>query len=195
MAPIPLSNSPSATIPALPEPIPVNANHTSQTPSKKRKRKDEKPHILHQSTFRRQTWTYLHLTLITPSLTTSTTKPTTTTAITSTPPTLDPLTISPLLTQPLAQYLGTTGAATPIDILKTAGRDVWIRVPRQDARALRASLSTWVGSCDAESVPGVGLEEEGRRVRVAWRVVGESGVMRGEGDEDGRGLFDGLNWI
>ncbi|KAH7073699.1 hypothetical protein BKA63DRAFT_604030 [Paraphoma chrysanthemicola] len=192
MAPISFSKSPPATIPSAPEPTPVLAN-PSQTPSKKRKRKDEKPHILHQSTFRRPEWTYLHLTLITPSLTT-TSKPTTATDTAPSPTALDPLTVSPLLTQPLSQYLGTTGAAVPIDILKTGGRDVWIRVPRQDARALRASLSSWVGSCDVESVPGVEFSEEGRRVRVAWRVVGESGTVGGcvlGGKGDGRGLFDG----
>jgi ribonuclease P/MRP protein subunit POP8 len=63
-------------------------------------------------------------------------------------------------------------------------------VPRQDARVLRASLSTWAGSCDADGVPGVDAEE-GRRVRVAWRVVGEAGTVLGGCCGDGSGMFGG----
>ncbi|KAF2033545.1 hypothetical protein EK21DRAFT_58655 [Setomelanomma holmii] len=150
-----------------------------QPTSKKSKRKrnpDTKPHILHQSTFRRPTWSYFHLTLITPSSLATTTSQTPTSPSQSSSADIDPITISPLLTQALRDYLGTTGAAIPIDILKTCGQDVWIRVPRQDARAVRAGLSTWIGACDGEQIPGVGGEG---RLRVAWRVVGEAGTVLG----------------
>lgn len=65
---------------------------------------------------------------------------------------------------------------------------MWIRIQREDARGLRAALSSWQGSCDAEKIPGV--EEVGGRVKVAWRVVSEEASVLGvhEG-ADGRGMF------
>ena len=65
------------------------------------------------------------------------------------------------------------------------GRDAWIRVPRQDARGFRAALSGWVGSAERENVPGGDEGEGGGRVRVAWRVKGESGTVLGIGGEGG----------
>ena len=153
---------------------------TLHSEAKKRKRKEKETHILHQTTFRKPTWTYFHLTLITPG--TASVPPSSTT----TPPTthnLDALTVSTLLSHPLTAYLGTTGAAIPLDILHTPWRDAYIRVPRQDAQGFRAALSGWVGGCDAGSLPGV---RETGRVNVAWRVVGEGGslgLLRGDGGE------------
>ncbi|KAF2128946.1 hypothetical protein P153DRAFT_397158 [Dothidotthia symphoricarpi CBS 119687] len=141
--------APSANLPNPPSP-------TNPQPSQKRKRKPASPshpHILHSATFRHPQWTYLHLLLVTPS---STTPKTPTTDI-------DPIAVSTLLTHPLSAYLGTTGSAIPIDIVKTRGREVWVRVPRGDARAVRAGVSGWVGGWEGE--------------RVAWRVLGEGGVL------------------
>lgn len=68
------------------------------------------------------------------------------------------------------------GTAIPVDILKTAGRDVWIRVPRQDVRGVRAALGSWIGRVEGEDV-GV----EGGKVGVAWKVLGGAGVLGGMG--------------
>ena len=65
------------------------------------------------------------------------------------------------------------GAAVPIDILKTEGRSVWIRVPRQDARGVRAALTSWAGSVEGADV-GLGV---GGRVGVTWKIGGQSGVL------------------
>lgn len=190
---------------AMPDavPSPNSRSDPPQESSKKRKRKEkETPHILHQSTFRKPRWAYLHLCLITPGTAShapasSTHASSTTSAATTSDdnpalaqpaqPTshLDPLTVSTLLSHPLTAYLGTTGAAIPIDILKTAGREVWVRIPRQDARGFRAGLGAWVGSCAGDDVPG--LEGGGGgRVKVAWRVLGGSdvlGLLGGDGSE------------
>ncbi|KAF2660753.1 hypothetical protein K491DRAFT_588492 [Lophiostoma macrostomum CBS 122681] len=187
-------NPPTAT---APDPTPASP------PSKKRKRK-EKPHILHTATFKKPTWTYLHIELVTPDSTvsTSTSTPHTEPAPTQsshppptqnshTTPSLDPVTISTLLTPALSSFLGLTGSAIPLDILKTAGRHVWLRVARQDARAVQAGLAGWIGQCEGALVPGV--VEKGR-VRVAWRVNGVSGVLGGlvaEGEGGGGDLFEG----
>ncbi|EMD59447.1 hypothetical protein COCSADRAFT_258776 [Bipolaris sorokiniana ND90Pr] len=134
--------------------------------------KPEKPaHILHQTTFRKQTWSYLHLTLTSPSF------PSSTSSTSTLQPDISPLLISPLLTSALRTYLGTMGAAIPVDILKTAGSEVWIRVPRQDVRGVRAALGSWVGRVEGEDV---GVEEG--KIGVAWRVLGGAGVLGGVGD-------------
>lgn len=147
---------------------------------KKRKRKEKETHILHQTTCRKPTWAYFHLTLIAPG-TAALPSPSFTTS--SNTRDLDALTVSALLLQPLTAYLGTTGSAIPIDILHTQGRSAYVRIPSQDARVFQAGLSGWIGNCDAGSVSGV---EEGGRVRVAWRVVAEGGslgLFRGSGEE------------
>ncbi|KAF2250502.1 hypothetical protein BU26DRAFT_264524 [Trematosphaeria pertusa] len=212
MAPLRHPTTPSALAPAPPltastnptlpsstaEPSTAIATATTENPHpKKRKRKEKAhPHILHHATFRAHAWVYFNLCLVTPSVTSTSTS--TSTPFNPPPDSatadidIDALTVSTLLTPLLSAFLGLTGSAVPIDILKTQGRDVWIRVPRQDARAVRASLSGWVGWCDARLVPG-GAEEDGGRgkVRVAWRVVGEEeglGVLS-VGGGDGMSLF------
>ncbi|RMJ28377.1 hypothetical protein PHISP_00764 [Aspergillus sp. HF37] len=108
-----------------------------------------------QFTSRNPSWTYLKLQLINQPNTSSTT-------------TLDALTARTLLTSALSQFLGLTGTAIPIDILKISSsespspqdqRVVWIRVPREDASAVVAALSSWIGG---SKTSGGG--------NVAWRV-------------------------
>lgn len=44
-----------------------------------------------------------------------------------------------------------------------------------------------MGSCDGEGIPGAGASGEGGKVKVAWRVLGEGGVLGvlgGGGEED-----------
>lgn len=162
--------------------VPVDVKDPTATPqdAKKRKRKEKETHILHQTTFRKPTWSYLHLALVTPG---TASQPLSASAAELVSRDIDALTVSTLLLQPLTAYLGITGSAVPIDILHAQGRNAYIRIPRQDARAFRAGLSGWIGSCDAGSVPGV---KEGGRVNVAWRVVAEGkslGLLRGAGGE------------
>ncbi|KAF2205430.1 hypothetical protein GQ43DRAFT_357992, partial [Delitschia confertaspora ATCC 74209] len=106
----------------------------------KRKRKVENTnHVLHQSTFKKPSWSYFHLSLIMPSI------PNYKSPVEAESPSIDPITILSLLQSPLSSFLGTHGASITIDILKIVSRDVWIRVPRQDASAIEAALSNWVG--------------------------------------------------
>lgn len=93
-------------------------------------------------TLRKPPYSYLHLTLQ---------------SLQSNPPqTLDEITARSYLTAALQQYLGLTGAAIPIDILKVEGRSVWIRVPRDDEVAVTSAVSQWV------STKGVSLRIEAR---------------------------------
>lgn len=161
-------------------PVASASDPRSTQNAKKRKRKEKETHVIHQTTFRKPTWSYFHLTLVTPGTASQTPSAS---ATPSDSRDIDALTVSTLLMQPLTAYLGITGSAVPIDILHTQGRNAHIRIPRQDARPFRAGLSNWIGGCDAGSVPGV---KEGGRVNVAWRVVAEGGslaLMRGTGEE------------
>src|SRR5271163_4408291 len=81
-------------------------------------------------TLRGSPYTYLHLSL------TNITKSTDRAA-------LDDITARTYLTSALSQYLGLTGSAIPIDILKVADQDLWIRVPEQDASAVVAAVGQW----------------------------------------------------
>ena len=91
-------------------------------------------------TIRHPPFTYFHLTL----LTSSNSYPI------SSAPSIDILTARAHLTSALSQFLGITGTAIPIDFLKVEDRDVWIRVPREDAAAVAGAVSQWVGM-DGES--------------------------------------------
>lgn len=62
------------------------------------------------------------------------------------------------------QFLGLTGSAISIDILKVEGRECWVRVPREGLSPLIAAVGGWVGGSGA----GAGGMEE----RVGWRVRG-----------------------
>ncbi|KAF2443400.1 hypothetical protein P171DRAFT_521963 [Karstenula rhodostoma CBS 690.94] len=165
-----------------PLPLSTASSHPPSTPAEPRpkKRKTAPPSTLHTSTLRPQ-HTYFHLRLTTPT-------PTSPSSSSSGPAHLDPLTIRTLLTPPLQSYLGLTGAGIPIDILKSEGKDVWVRVRGEDARALQAGVGAWVGGVEGGLVPGEGGEEGSgeKRVRVAWRVVRRGGRL---GGGDGGELF------
>jgi len=97
-------------------------------------------------------FSYAHLSLLTAS--TSPQKPT-----------LDEITVRSYLTSALTQFLGLSGAAISIDILKVEsaagkkldeGGEVWVRVPREDLAPFLAAVGGWVG--------------EGGN--VGWRVKG-----------------------
>lgn len=89
---------------------------------------------------------------------------------------LDDLTAKSYITSALTQFLGIHGSAISIDILKTEGKDVWIRVMREDASAAVAALGGWLR--------GRGNADE----QLGWRVKGRGnwlGGLVGEGDVEG----------
>ncbi|KAI9857000.1 MAG: hypothetical protein M1824_005032 [Vezdaea acicularis] len=96
-------------------------------------------------TSRQSQWGYIHLTRI------------------STPPpkdALDLLTAKTNLTAALTQFLGLTGSGIPVDILKVEEQDLWIRVQREDMKAVVAAAGGWVG-----------IRKEGEE---SWRVRGHN---------------------
>ncbi|KAK5208427.1 hypothetical protein LTR67_009003 [Exophiala xenobiotica] len=79
------------------------------------------------------------------------------------------------LTAALQQYLGLTGTAIEIDILKVEGAHIWIRVPRDDESAVTAALSQWCSSAEGS----VSLRVE---ARGSWL----GGVAASGGATDGK---------
>lgn len=73
------------------------------------------------------------------------------------PPDLDLLTARSCITAAVTQFLGLTGSAISVDILKVDQKECWIRVPREDLSVAVAALGAWIG----------GTELGGR---IGWRV-------------------------
>lgn len=103
-------------------------------------------------------------------------QPGTPTAIQNQP--LDALTARTYLNSAFSQFLGLSGTAISVDILKiestppeNIGASVkqllWIRVPRQDARAVVTALSSWVGGDRSGQDTG----------SVAWKVCAKGNFL------------------
>lgn len=107
-------------------------------------------------TIRNPPFSYLHLTLLAPATTA-----------------FDLLTARAHLTSALNQFLGITGTAISVDFLKIEGRDVWVRVPREDGAAVVSAISGWVGG-------------EG----VAWRIRAKGDWLGAVVAGGGRRIFE-----
>ncbi|KZF22599.1 hypothetical protein L228DRAFT_238533 [Xylona heveae TC161] len=99
----------------------------------------------------------------------------------SAPPSVDNITVRTNLTTALHQFLGLTGTAIPIDLLKVQGRQAWLRVAQEDMGAVVAAVSGWVGgggtTADAES--------------IGWRVHATGNWLAGMISGGGQELFHG----
>lgn len=98
-------------------------------PSKKRSYPN-KSAVLHQNTLRHPQWTYFHLSLFT-------------TAAKS--PEHDALTARQNLSSALSKMWGLTGWSMIIDILKLEGPELWVRIPRDNAKIFHEAVATWIG--------------------------------------------------
>ncbi|KAH8162103.1 hypothetical protein CIB48_g6143 [Xylaria polymorpha] len=65
---------------------------------------------------------------------------------------LDALQVKSYCTAALNQFLGATGVAIPLDILKVEGQSCWLRLPRDDLGAFAAAITAWQGT-KQDSVP------------------------------------------
>jgi ribonuclease P/MRP protein subunit POP8 len=80
----------------------------------------------------------------------------------STPQTdLDELTVRTHITSALTQFLGLTGSAIPVDVLKVEGQVCWIRVPREDLSPVIAAVGGWTGSAEAGGKVGLRVRASG----------------------------------
>ncbi len=98
------------------------------------------------------------------------------------PPTpLDQITARTHLTSALQQFLGLTGSAIPIDILKVEKKEVWIRVPREDRVTAVAAVGGWVSTASTR--------DDGS-VQTGWRVKGASDWLANLVAGNGSDLFE-----
>ncbi|RAL10019.1 uncharacterized protein BO97DRAFT_145407 [Aspergillus homomorphus CBS 101889] len=104
---------------------------------------------------------------------------------------LDPLTARTYLSAALNQFLGLSGTAISIDILKIEApsgsanaKTIWIRVPEPDASAVVAALSSWVGGSSSSG----GGEATGNG-NVAWRVCAKGNFLGAILNGSGADLF------
>lgn len=113
---------------------------------KKRKKlpSSHKGHEITSTTIKTPQWSYLHLSLMTDS---------------SAKPVLDNLSVKKYLTTAFSHFLGMTGASIAVDILKVEGDECWIRVPREDASAVKAAVGSWIGG--NEKVGSLGWKIKG----------------------------------
>ena len=59
---------------------------------------------------------------------------------------LDELQVRAHLSAALTSFLGVTGAAVAVDVLKVEGRRFWVRVPRDDLAPFAAAAAAWPGA-------------------------------------------------
>ncbi|TRX96247.1 hypothetical protein FHL15_002971 [Xylaria flabelliformis] len=59
---------------------------------------------------------------------------------------LDALQVRSYCTAALKQFLGVTGMAIPLDILKVEGQSCWLRLPRDHLGAFAAAITAWQGT-------------------------------------------------
>lgn len=103
------------------------------TSAAQKQQKSTKGHEITTKTIKAPPFSYLYLELISES---------------SSGIELDDLTVRSYIVAALAQFLGLTGSAISVDILKVEGRECWIRVPREDLSPVMAALGGWVGGND-----------------------------------------------
>lgn len=114
----------------------------SEDSSKTAKSKPNRGHEITTRTIKNPAFSYVCLELI------------------SDPPTkieLDTLTVRSYLTASFTQFLGLTGSAISVDILKVDQSESWIRVPREDLSAVVAAVGGWSGNGQNET-------------RIGWKV-------------------------
>ena len=89
--------------------------------------------------------------------------------------TLDNLTVRSYILAALTQFLGLTGSAISVDILKVDGRECWIRVPREDLGPVMAAVGGWVGGRDESGMKGWRVKASGNWLSS---LVGNQGVEK-----------------
>ncbi|TAQ90403.1 hypothetical protein B7494_g1262 [Chlorociboria aeruginascens] len=126
----------------------------------KRKQKPAKGHEITTKTIKTPPFSYACLELISEAIT---------------PIQLDEITVRSYITSALTQFLGLTGAAISIDILKVDGKECWIRVPREDLSPLIGAVGGWVGGGDPEGQVGWRVKASGNFLST---LVGNHGVEK-----------------
>ena len=89
------------------------------------------PSHIHSHTLRRPQWTYFHLCVLRTD---------------GNSPSLDIITTRQNINSALSRFLGFMGTTIDVDILKLEGEEVWVRVPRDMAKAFHEAMSGWTSA-------------------------------------------------
>ena len=116
---------------------PVDAAQLSSAGGLQQHKGNFKSRELQSSTIRAPRFAYAYLVMVTDSSSPSAK--------------LDALQVRSYCTAALKQFLGDTGVAISIDILKVEGSEAWVRVPQPDLNAFSAALTAF---------PGISKDEE-----------------------------------
>jgi ribonuclease P/MRP protein subunit POP8 len=127
-----------------------------QPSTKWKHQKHFKGHEIITRTIKTPPFSYVHLQLISDA---------------ENPKELDSLTVRSHITAALTQFLGITGSAISVDILKVKGTECWIRVPREDLSPVVAAVGGWVGT-ETEGKVGWSVKGSGNWLSV---LVGDTG--------------------
>ncbi|KAI0124226.1 hypothetical protein BJ170DRAFT_76359 [Xylariales sp. AK1849] len=98
--------------------------------------KSQKSHELATLTIRAPPYSYAHLEILRNS------------SDSPDPVELDAIQVRSYCTSALKQFLGITGQAIALDILKVEGASCWLRLPRDDLAAFSAAITAWQGTYD-----------------------------------------------
>ena len=104
----------------------------------------KKGHEISSRTIKKPAFSYVHLELMSDG---------------PAPPELDSISVRSYLNAGLNQFLGLTGTAISVDILKVEPKECWIRVPREDMSAVLAATGQWAGTFNGDR-------------KMAWRLRG-----------------------
>jgi len=91
----------------------------------------------HTNTLRHPQWSYFHLSMFT---------------LNSGQPSMDAISARQSLNSALTRFLGLTGSSISLDIIKLEGRELWVRVPRDDGKAFHEAISAWIGGGQARFI-------------------------------------------
>ena len=97
----------------------------------------------------------------------------------ATPPSLDDLSVRSYLTSGLSQFLGLTGSAISVDILKVEDKECWVRVPREDLSAVLAATGQWSSGVNNGSRMAWRLKASGNWLGSLLRASNAQNVWRG----------------
>lgn len=88
---------------------------------------------------------------------------------------LDALEVRSYCSAALRQFLGDTGTAVAIDIIKVRGAECWLRIPRQDLAAFSAAITAYPGMSQGGQASALHLRACGNWLGA---LLGKSGQRR-----------------
>ncbi|KAG5943370.1 hypothetical protein E4U60_006697 [Claviceps pazoutovae] len=92
---------------------------------------------------------------------------------------LDDLMVKSYMTAALTQFLGLTGSAIPIDILKAQDSTCWVRLPREDMDSFAAAITAYRGSREGDTQYVLRMKGSSNWLGLLLGQVAQEEVFRG----------------